>query len=674
MGIITNLPGRLINTSLPVSHALLPLFEAVVNSIQSIDESGEAGHIDINIIRTPQGRLNFGVSSDEKNTLAPGDICEFSIKDNGVGFTNKNMESFNTLDSQYKSSQGCRGIGRLLWLKAFDVVDVDSIYLQDGKKNHRTFRFLERGGVVGEQVSEVDSSLKLETKIRLIGFKKRYQEKAPKTAITIAKELLEHCLWYFVRSGGAPIINIFDGEERIPLDDIYHGYMATGSEVEQLTLKNEVFELTHLKLNNAKQHSISWCAGKRVISEENITGKIPGLHGKLSDSDGHEFYYACYISSSYLDQFARPERIGFDTNGDLFSAHELNLSEIKNAVLERASLHLSDCLAANVQSSRERLERFVSQKAPRYRPILNKIGENGGIDPNMPDKELELLLHKLLSELEGKLISEGHDVMNFGAEETPEQYRKRLASYLQKADDIKKSDLANYVFHRKVVIDILEKSIERKADGRFAREDIIHELIMPMIRTSNEVMSDSHNLWLIDERLAFHNYLGSDLPIKSMDVTDSQSAEEPDIVSLHVADGPILVSDQKNPPFASLVIIEFKRPMRNDFSAEEGKDPIEQSLRYLKKIRDGKVKTSTGRQIPNSENIPGFCFVICDMTPTMEARCQMSGLTRTSDYLGYFGYNANFRAYIEVMSFDRLLRIAKERNRAFFDKLGLPSN
>lgn len=31
------------------------------------------------------------------------------------------------------------------------------------------------------------------------------------------------------------------------------------------------------------------------------------------------------------------------------------------------------------------------------------------------------------------------------------------------------------------------------------------------------------------------------------------------------------------------------------------------------------------------------------------------------------------KAYIEVMSFDGLVNAATERNRAFFDKLGLPT-
>ena len=39
MNIMTNLPGRIRNTNLPKSHALLPLFEAVVNSIHAIYRS-----------------------------------------------------------------------------------------------------------------------------------------------------------------------------------------------------------------------------------------------------------------------------------------------------------------------------------------------------------------------------------------------------------------------------------------------------------------------------------------------------------------------------------------------------------------------------------------------------------------------------------------------------------
>ena len=56
MNITTNLPGRLRNTSLPRSHGLLPVFEAVVNSVHAIEEaqvSSEDGRIRVMIERAP---------------------------------------------------------------------------------------------------------------------------------------------------------------------------------------------------------------------------------------------------------------------------------------------------------------------------------------------------------------------------------------------------------------------------------------------------------------------------------------------------------------------------------------------------------------------------------------------------------------------------------------------
>ena len=42
--------------------------------------------------------------------------------------------------------------------------------------------------------------------------------------------------------------------------------------------------------------------------------------------------------------------------------------------------------------------------------------------------------------------------------------------------------------------------------------------------------------------------------------------------------------------------------------------------------------------------------------------------------MGYFAYKKNFKAYVEVISLDRLVNMATERNRALFDKLGLPAS
>lgn len=259
--------------------------------------------------------------------------------------------------------------------------------------------------------------------------------------------------------------------------------------------------------------------------------------------------------------------------------------------------------------------------------------------------------------------------------EDPEEYRERLANYLRKAEDIKRSDLAGYVSHRKVILDLLEMAIQRQADGTYAREDLIHSLIMPMQQTSSDLLADSCNLWLVDERLAFHDYLASDKTLSSMPITGAKATKEPDLCALHVFDNPILVSEGTKLPLAFIVVVEIKRPMRKDAAPGDIADPVEQAIGYLNRIRNGNASTAQGRPIPQSNDIPGFCYVLADLTPKLQERCRVHhDLKWTHDHLGFFGYKSNAKAFVEVISFDRLVNAAKERNRAFFDKLGLPAN
>jgi hypothetical protein len=88
----------------------------------------------------------------------------------------------------------------------------------------------------------------------------------------------------------------------------------------------------------------------------------------------------------------------------------------------------------------------------------------------------------------------------------------------------------------------------------------------------------------------------------------------------------------------------------------------------------GSATTAEGRPIPKSEEIPGYCYILADLTPKLRDRCLVHhDLIETADRLGFFGYKKNCKAFLEVISFDQLVNMATERNRAFFDKLGLPA-
>lgn len=682
MSMETNLKGRLRNTSLPKSHGLMPLFEAVVNSIHSIEELGlnsEEGRISIEIVRQPQGQLNLQDGKKMPGREALENIMGFKITDNGIGFDDANLQSFQTLDSDHKADKGCRGVGRLLWLKAFKKVSVTSTYQNAESQRTRLFSFGATKGVGPVTTDNAAAGTPRQTCVHLDGFVEMYRDASFKTADTIASSMFEHCLWYFVRSGGAPTITIHDNGETINLDHIYDDHMHTSAESESFDIKGHGFDVTHVKLrtHSTQSHQIAYCAANRLVKEEGIAGKIPGLYGKIKDEEG-EFVYVCYICSEFLDENVRSERTGFDImeeQGDLLAGTELSLKDIRESVIGKAATHLGGYLEDNKQRGRERVEQFVAHNAPRYRPILSRIPETDLlVDPNISDKQLDLMLHKHLSDIEAKLLTDGHDFMQPALADNIDAYKEKLVAYLKTAEDIKKSDLANYVSHRKVVLDLLAMAIERQSDGTYAREDLIHNLIMPMGRESNELLPESCNLWLIDERLAFHNYLASDKTLRSMPITDNDETKEPDLCALNIFDNPILVSEDQQPPLASIEVIEIKRPLRNDAAQGEEKDPIEQSLGYLERIRNGRVLTAKGRPIPSAQDIPAYCYILCDLTSSMLKRCKIHNLTRTSDGLGYFGYNDNFKSYIEVISFDRLVHAAKQRNRAFFDQLGLPTN
>ncbi|HEY4544854.1 MAG TPA: hypothetical protein VIG90_00315 [Pedomonas sp.] len=674
------LQGRLRNTHLPATKAMMPLYEAVVNSIHAIEEDAERFgrpitdyEVEVEIARESTLWSSDGRSSDDR-------IIGFSIKDNGAGFNDENWSSFNTLDTLHKVNKGSRGIGRLMWLKAFRDVEVDSVFLaSDGIFMRRRFGFDPHTDVTAHGEPE-ETKDQRQTVVKLNGFIKPYLDYAPKTAQSISNGILEHCLWYFVRAEGVPKISVIDGDVVVDLFDLYDQHMHASARAEEVYIGDYSFEITHVKFraNVSKPNSLNYCAAGRLVKTEPLKNYIQSITKTLVDAQGG-YTYSAYLTSPYLNDRVVEQRVGFlieDENGGLFDGSELSFRDIRNAVIPRIKEFLEESLRQNIEDSAERIEDFVTTRAPRYRSILRHIdAEELVIDPSISDRDLDILLHRQLYKVEEKILEDGHNILVPFNGETEGDYRSRVEQYLQKVSDLKQSDLANYVTHRKVILELLEAAIYKDSNGNFSREDVLHDLIVPMQKTSDDYEFRRENLWLIDERLTFHDFLASDLPLSSMMITADSSGKEPDVASIRIFDTPFLVSEKKDPP-ASLTIIEIKRPMRNNYIAgkDEKSDPIRQSLDYLARLRRG-AATRRGRKIPNADRIPGFIYIVADLTDKMIECCHLFNLTRTYDGLGYFGYHPNeaYNAYIQVISFDGLLQGAKERNRAFFDRLGLPA-
>lgn len=671
----TSLAGRVRNTTLPKARALLPLAEALANSIQSVDTyfNGEdltEGRIDIYVQRNRD--LEFGYRAVAGKQARPP-IEGFRVVDNGIGFNEENMKSFMTLDSDHKADLGCRGVGRLMWLKAFEKISIESLYEDaDGQLQSRGFDF-----TIGEGVQLKDSAdvrtLTRQTSVALKGFDEAYAAKAPKEVEFIARELFEDCIWYLVREGGAPQISIHDEDRVIKMDDMLEGLQADSMTRAEIKVKDSNFSLVGLLIKSSqKRHELSLCAGNRVVEVLPIKEKIAGLHGPLRHK-GQKLVYIGFLSSQFLDDAATADRLRFEipqSSDGVLDHTEIAMDDIVGEVLPVIEKRLKHILDDSRKEGERRINGFVNNHAPHYRPVVERLIKRGlSVDPSIDDAGIEMALHKGLQDVETEILQEGREVLEQVSNADDIEIDTKLQELLDKIDEAKRSDLASYVGRRRVVLDIMRGLLSRRADGKYQHEERLHSLIMPMRAESSAVPSDASNLWIIDERLAFHDYLSSDIPIKNMQVTGADDLDRPDIAALQLTDNPILVSPGQ-PPLASITVIEFKRPMRDDLKNE--KDPIRQSLDYLKKIREGKVTTSDGRPVRPGSEVPGFCYIIADMTDSMVENCKMADLQETADRMGYFGFNRNHQAYIEVMSFDRLLQSALERNHAFFDKLGLP--
>jgi hypothetical protein len=104
----TSLQGKVNNMPNFHDESLLPLFEAIVNSIQAIQENGGPKPEDIIVITIKRD------TRQKKMSFAPDDkILDFEIEDTGIGFNNKKGYNVCRKSIIYKT-QGRIGILLLL--------------------------------------------------------------------------------------------------------------------------------------------------------------------------------------------------------------------------------------------------------------------------------------------------------------------------------------------------------------------------------------------------------------------------------------------------------------------------------------------------------------------------------------------------------------------------------
>ena len=660
-----DLPGRIRNFELPKNKPLLPLFESIVNSIYAIEDRQQKekieGLINIEIIREPQYIIK-GVGIDSSINQITG----FKVTDNGIGFDENNMQSFLQSDSTYRADKGGKGVGRFSWLKAFKSAHISSVFKDDGGWVQRDFDFTLDNLNINDSLTEaVGENNDNRTTIELQECYPQYKKNIPAKTETIASSIMHHCFIYLM-SSTCPKITVRDEDSSVCINDIFEMKIRREAEIVRFDINGEEFSLLHAKIEDAAlgNNKLYLFANERMVQEYNIEKNIVNLDKNIFAEKG--YYYLGVLSGAYLDQNVGTNRTAFDISETEDDSSEITMPQIIKKTTDYIKKYLSEYLEEIEEKKSSRIRNYIKNDAPQYGHLMKYMpSEIEAIKPNLSDTKLDDELYRLKRKFDVDLKTENAEIirtLDVGAEKL-EVYKERFQTQFEKISEANKAALAEYVAHRKVIIELLQKGLQIDDSSKYSKESYIHNLIYPMRRTSDEIEFQAHNLWLIDERLAYCAYISSDIPFNN-----NPKEDRTDVMMLNC---PVAVSDEENigREYETIVILELKRPMRNDYRMEE--NPITQMLGYVDKLSSNKMTDKQGRVIHVGDNTQFYLYAVCDVTDSLRRTAETFDFIETPDKMGMYKYHEKKRAYIEILSFDKLINDAKKRNQILFDKLGI---
>ena len=644
-----------------------PVVEIIVNAIQAIDESGRSdGEVSVRALRSSQSELDDSLP----------DVTGFEIQDNGIGFTDEHRNSFDTLYTDRRIDEGGKGFGRFTCLKYFEDLHVESVYREGPGFKSRSFSMGKDYDIIVREKVTPSVNKECGTVVSLTGLKKR--PTFDKKLSTIARNLVERLLPYFITQDYVcPEITLSEsnGSDKLRLNDFVRNEVSAfirelHVERNDFTLNarevKEEFLVRIFKLYAPRglKSRISLVAHKREVSGSVLHRYIPEFEEEFYEKDrngevDHERNYIikAYVFGSYLDQNVSLERGGFEFNMDKDLFHSISQAEIEKFAAVVARDAVGSDIALRQERKKERVQSYVDEVAPWHKSILKEI-DLSRLPYNPKDEEIET--HLQSAKFQKELVIK-RDVEKLLSETNIENVKESVIEIVSKISDTSKNDLIHYIALRRKILDIFGKSLQWDDSGRYSSEGFVHDIIFPRKGDTEKTSFHDHNLWLVDERLNFTNYVSSDLPL------EGKNTDRPDLL---VYNKRVLFrgdNEASNP----ITIFELKKPQRDNFvNPSSQEDPVQQIVRYVNDIRDGIYKTPEGRKILVADNTPFYGFVVCDLTQKVEAWLKREkDFKPMPDQLGWFQWIGNINLYVEVISWDKVLKDANMRNQIFFQKL-----
>jgi hypothetical protein len=383
-------------------------------------------------------------------------------------------------------------------------------------------------------------------------------------------------------------------------------------------------------------------------------------------------FHGC-VSGEYLDLRVNEGRTAFNLT-------EKMLNDISRGCMEQVKAKLLPAqVEAFVEKRRENYQSFVT----RY-PTFGFDDDDTQLDrvpfnaTTAEDFAAGLVKYQIRREEERQSALQTL-IDSLDLKDIPANFDKAVSDAARGIQVSEQLALAQHVVRRKLALELMEKLIRRlrvrkDKDDDHHLERTLHSFICPMgIRGDNpsEMKGRSHELWIVDERLAFTRAFSSDRRLDAI-MASGGSADRPDLLVWNLAYGlGVTETDavDTSEPLRTMMIVEFKRPGREDY--KEAEDQIEaQIVKYLGQLRGGELESFDRGRIRVAPDCVFHCYVVADIVGDLEQ--QLSNWETTANGQGRIRPLKNqYRGSIEVIQWQDLVNDAWMRNRATLRAAGL---
>ncbi len=673
-----NIENRVRKLPKPSNHAqgMLPLFEAVSNALYAIedlrgDKAVSKGRVDIRI----------------ENLSSPENL-RIEITDNGIGLDTQRYGAFCEIDTDFKKAKGGKGVGRLFWLDAFNTIKVDSIYKDSSRKLiKRSFSFLLNNGeqiVPEEKLENGWTGLSHQgTTVVFEGLRtKDYAHHFPKREDTFLRYFGAHFIADFL-IGNCPQVHVHFQEDTAHFPDEI-SKLVVGQAMETEGFEDPEFgNLSVIGFACKPQASTGLEGGHQIHLQANgrtvETRKVDNLIGLKNISKNGEndlLFHGC-VSGEYLDDRVNEGRTAFNLpESKLKDLTRLCIEQVKEKLLP-------DQIGEYEKDRRQKYDEFVS-RYPIYgfeKPEI-QLGRVPFHAKSPEDFAAGLVKHQIRRDEDRQNAVQKIIDMLETSDDIPENFGEAIENAANEIHASEQLALAQHVVRRKLVLDVLEKLIRRvrQREGKnddYHLEETLHSFICPMqIRGDDhaELRARSHDLWIVDERLAFTRAFSSD---KRLDQLLKQGTGlRPDLLVWDLTYGMAFTDPEKDAdrvdtsePLKKMLLVEFKKPGRKNYSKAE--DNIElQITKYLAQLKEGEIETFDKERVRIAPDCIFYCYVVADIVGDLEL--QLSGWETTANGEGRIRHLQNkYRGSIEVIQWRDLVNDAWQRNQATLHAAGL---